>query len=74
MPANLSGPWLKMHGWDHLHTQDCLCIGGVKVALFQSRAESQQSHQLYALSSVELGPRSAMVIRALAPSLANLVG
>ena len=74
MPANLSGPWLKMHGWDHLHTQDCLSIGGVKVPLAHSRAESQQSHQLYALSSVELEPRSAMVIKALAPSLANFMG
>ncbi len=33
VPANISGPWLKMQGWDHLYTQDCLSIGGVKVPL-----------------------------------------
>ena len=55
MPGNISGPWVKMHGWNHLHTQDCLSIDRVKVPLTKSRLESQQSHQLYALSSVELG-------------------
>ena len=72
MPTNLSGPWLKMHGWDHLHTQDCLSIGGVKVPLVQLWAESQQSHQLYGLSSVELKPKSVMVNKVLAPFLAIL--
>ncbi len=73
MPANISGPWLKMHGWDHLHTQDCLSIGGVKVPLTKSRSETQQAHQLYALSPVTLGPRSAAVIKVLAPSLAHFM-
>ncbi len=73
MPANISGPWLKMHGWDHLHTQDCLSIGGVKVPLTKSRSETQQSHHLYALSPVTLGPRSAAVVKVLAPSLAHLM-
>ena len=73
MPANISGPWLKMHGWDHLHTQDCLSIGGVKVPLTKSRSETQQAHQLYALSPVTLGPRSAAVVKVLAPSLAHFM-
>ncbi len=73
MPANISGPWLKMHGWDHLHMQDCLSIGGVKVPLTKSRSETQQAHQLYALSSVTLGPRSAAVVKVLAPSLAHFM-
>ncbi len=73
MPANISGPWLKMHGWDHLHTQDCLSIGGVKVPLTKSKSETQQAHQLYALSSVTLGPRSAAVVKVLAPSLAHFM-
>ena len=72
MPANISGPWLKMHGWDHLHTQDCLSIDGVKVPLTKSWSETQQSHHLYALSSVTLEPKSAAVIKVLAPSLAHL--
>ena len=62
-----------MHGWDYLHTQDCLPIGGVKVPLTKSRSETQQSHKLYALSSITLGPRSAAVIKVLAPSLAHLI-
>ena len=62
-----------MHGWDHLHTQDCLSIGGVKVPLTKSRSETQQAHQLYALSPVTLGPRSAAVVKVLAPSLAHFM-
>ncbi len=73
MPANISGPWLTMHGWDHLHTQDCLSIWGVKVPLTKSRSETQQAHQLYALSPVTLGPRSAAVVKVLAPSLAHFM-
>ncbi len=61
-----------MHGWDHLHTQDCLFIGGVKVPLTKSRSETQQAHQLHALSSVTLGPRSAAVVKVLA-SLAHFM-
>ncbi len=67
------GPWLKLHSWDHLHTQECLSIDGVKVSLTKSRAKSQQLHWLYALSSVQLRLRSARVIRTLAPSLDNLM-
>ncbi len=73
MPGNISGPWLKMHGWDHLRMQDCLYIEGVKVPLTKSWSESQQSHHLYALSSVNLDPRSAMVVKVLAPSLVLLM-
>ncbi len=25
MPANISGPWLELHGWDHLHTCRTAC-------------------------------------------------
>ena len=28
MEANLSGPWLKRHGWDQIHTEDALRIDG----------------------------------------------
>ncbi len=45
----------------------------MKVPLTQSREETQQSYQLYALSSVELEPRSVRVVKALAPSLPHLL-
>ena len=73
MQANISGPWLKMHGWDHLHTQNCLSIGGVYVPVTKLRSETQQPHHLNALSSITLRPRSAAVIKFLAPSLVHLM-
>ncbi len=44
----------------------------MKVPFVQLWAEAQQSHQLYALSSVELKPKSVIVNKVLAPSLAIL--
>ena len=38
MDVNLSGPWLKKHGWDQIHTQDCIRIGNSNIPLHRDAA------------------------------------
>ncbi len=40
---NLSGPWLKMMGWDDLHSQGCLMIDKQPVPLVHHMAAAPRS-------------------------------
>ena len=44
MEANLSGPWLKRHGWDQIHSEDAIRIDGQLVSLRAGQPCGRKSH------------------------------
>jgi hypothetical protein len=47
MEVNLSGPWLKQHRWDQIHSRDCLRIQGRDVPLVKSAATTRSVATVY---------------------------
>ena len=44
MEANLSGPWLKRHGWDQIHSEDAIRIDDQLVPLRAGPPGGRRSH------------------------------
>lgn len=73
MECNISGPFLKGHGIDHLHTKDALSIRGTEIPLM---ATLQERRHAYAGESIVIPPMSiaAMTYRIGGRATGPLVG
>ncbi len=71
MPINLSGPWMKMCQWDHLHGKDALRINGRDVQLSARRGPTtlDGGHRIYAAEKTQLAGRSLTFIAACVPAI-----
>ncbi len=75
MAINLSGPWMKLQGWDQLHSRGTLRIRGREVPLRATSdrfgpAVSRGSHSVYSRQRTTLPPRSLTFIAACVPAVA----
>jgi len=72
MRLNLSGPFLKKHNIDQLHSQDCVQIGEEKFPLLAAMREEEEvaiGHPLYILQDTDLTPMSVNWVSTIGPSL-----
>ena len=69
MAVNISGPWLKANGWDHLHSQDCLSIGGTKIPLAKKEVALPINGNVYALGRVAIKAHSISTVQVIAPAI-----
>ncbi len=60
---NLSRPWLKMMGWDDLHSQGCLKIDGQPVGLVHHAAAAPQVSEVYVISKVTIALRTGQAVK-----------
>jgi hypothetical protein len=68
MPFNISGPFLKLHGIDQIHSKNCLQVQGHNIPLLKSpngQAEMVEATEsfVYLSGDVEVPARSLKVIK-----------
>ena len=68
MPLNLSGPFLKLHGIDQLHSKDSLRVQGRDIALVNaagkvSRPQTTLRSAVYSAEEVTVPPRCVAFLR-----------
>ncbi len=66
---NLSGPWLRHHGWDHLHSRSQLLIGGKTVQLKDQDSAQGKSSAVYFATSTTIPSRGAAAARLRVPAV-----
>ena len=69
MDVNLSGPWMKAHGWDQLHTKDCLAVQGRKYMLRKKDYFQSVVAPLYFAEDTPVPANSFTVVRLRAPEV-----
>ncbi len=67
MKMNLSGPFLKQHGIDQLHTRDCILVGGREVGLLRgdgqpARQPTQRASAVHLLKNVRIPPMAVAAL------------
>ena len=64
MPVNISGPWMKAHGWDQLHSKNCIRAQGRNYALVRHQDARPAETPVYFMEDTVASP-DAMTIVAL---------
>ena len=63
MDLNISGPWMKTHNWDQIHSKSSLRIQGQLVPLCNERGEENPEAEVYACQDITVKPRTLQLVQ-----------
>ena len=71
MDINLSGPWMKQHGIDQIHSQDAIMVRGTKINLLSPEvpaARRREPHRVMTIEKVVIPPGQQRAVRLRVPA------
>ena len=69
MDINISGPFMKLHGWDQLHSEDCLKIRGRKVALSKAGRKMESKGPMFTVGRTKIAANTMAFLDTVVPSV-----
>jgi transposase InsO family protein len=69
MDVNISGPWMKAHKWDQLHSEDCVHIQGYKIPLRRPCSATPGVATMYVAADTVVPKRSMVLVKLKVPDV-----